>query len=104
MDWDDVISSDPADDLAIIRCFYGEDVFRPVLEGYQVVTKLPADFYPKLWLYLVRNMLWKAVIRTFMKYFEMNGKFFILNRENQADFKKFTYDRLFLGVNELKKL
>lgn len=41
---------------------------------------------------LLRNMLWKAVIRISMKYFEMTGDFFILSKENRASLKQFTYN------------
>lgn len=104
VDWDDVIVGDPVDDLAIMKCFYHDDVFGPVLEGYQEVVALPEHFYPKLWLFLLRNMLWKTVIRIFMGYFEMKGDFFLLSRDNRTSLQQFTYDRLHLAVNELRKL
>jgi aminoglycoside phosphotransferase (APT) family kinase protein len=104
VDWDDVIIGDPVDDLAILKCFYNDDIFQPLLEGYQDQIPLPDLFYPKLWLFLVRNMLWKAVVRTFMKYFEMDGNFFILNRDNRQSLRQFTFDRLNLGIQELRKL
>jgi len=104
VDWDDVISGDPIDDLAVERCFYGEDVFDPLLEGYKEVVKLPDDFYPRLWLYLIRNMLWKAVFRIFMGYFDMTVKVSLLNRSKDKSLREFTHDQLFLGINELSKL
>ncbi len=103
IDWDDAIIGDPVDDLAILKCFYNDDIFNPILDGYREVSPLPDLFYPKLWLYLIRNMLWKAVIRIFMKYFEMKDDFFILNRDNRSSLKQFTYDRLNLGIEELRK-
>ncbi|MEA2097267.1 MAG: phosphotransferase, partial [Candidatus Cloacimonadota bacterium] len=104
VDWDDVISGDPIDDLAVERCFYGEDVFNPMLEGYKEITSLPDDFYPRLWLYLIRNMLWKAVFRIFMKYMDMDVKVSLLNRSKDKSLKEFTYNQLYLGINNLKKL
>jgi len=103
IDWDDVVVGDPADDIAIMRCFY-DDLLEHVYEGYQEHTKISDTFRAKTSLYLVRNMLWKAVIRIFMKYFEMDHTFFMNNPENEKCLKKFTYDRLFMGIEEMKKL
>jgi hypothetical protein len=97
------VIGDAVDDLAILKCFYQDDVFLPVLEGYQEIRPLPNLFFPKLWLYLIRNMLWKTVIRITMKYFEMADKCFIANRDNNGSLKQFTHDRLLLGVRELHK-
>ncbi|MFC1627159.1 phosphotransferase family protein [Patescibacteria group bacterium] len=104
VDWDDVISGDPIDDLAVERCFYGEDVFNPLIEGYKEITSLPDDFYPRLWLYLIRNMLWKAVFRIFMKYMDMDIKVSLLNRSKDKSLREFTYNQLYLGINGLKNL
>ncbi len=104
VDWDDVISCDPVDDLAVVRCFYGEDIFVPLLNGYKEITPLPDDFYPRLWLYMIRNMLWKAVFRTFMKYFEIDVKTTLLNQDKKSTLKEFTRNQLFLAINELKKI
>lgn len=104
VDWDDVISGDPIDDLAIVRCFYGEDIFYPLLEGYKEVAPLPDDFYPRLWLYMIRNMLWKAVFRTLMNYFDMDSKIALLNQDKKGTLKEFTRSQLFQAIDELKKL
>ena len=37
----DVVVGDPVDDLSIVRCFYEDDVFLPVLDGYREVSELP---------------------------------------------------------------
>ncbi len=104
VDWDDVISGDPIDDLAVVRCFYDEDIFNPMLNGYQEVVKLPNDFYIRLWLHFIRNMLWKAVFRSFMGYFEVKEKALLLNRSKGKSLKQFTHERIYLGINGLKKL
>lgn len=103
VDWDDVIIGDPVDDISITRCFYNEDIFNPILEGYKEISPLPEDFYPRLWLFLIRNMLWKAVIRLFMNYFEIKNNLFILHDDHKGSLRQFTSDRLDLGINELKK-
>lgn len=94
VDWDDAVLGDPADDLAIVRCFYDDDVFEPLLMGYRQVRALPEDFDVRLWLYVLRNMLWKAKIRHFMGYFDMDGSFFIRSRENQDSLEAFTHKRI----------
>ncbi len=104
VDWDDVISGDPIDDLAVVRCFYGEDIFSPLLEGYAEVAPLPDDFYPRLWLYMIRNMLWKAVFRSFMKYFEIDRKIAVLNQDKKSTLREFTHNQLLLAISELKKI
>jgi aminoglycoside phosphotransferase (APT) family kinase protein len=103
IDWDDVISGDPADDIAVMRCFYNDDILGPVYRGYEEVTEMSDLFRAKTSLYLVRNMIWKSVIRIKMKYFEMNESF-LLNDDNQESLEQFTYDRLYMGVDELEKL
>lgn len=104
VDWDDVISGDPIDDLAVVRCFYQDDVFLPMLEGYGEVRELPDDFEVRLALYLIRNMLWKTVFRTNMKYFDFKEKEDLLNRDEAKSLKQFTYERLYQGIDALKKL
>jgi aminoglycoside phosphotransferase (APT) family kinase protein len=102
-DWDDVVVDDPVDDLSILRCFYEDDVLRPVLEGYSEVSTLPEDFWPRFWLYMLRNMLWKVVIRIDMGYFDIQGDFFIRNQDNQEDFRRFTYERLYTPIQKLRR-
>lgn len=102
IDWDDVVIGDPVDDIAIVKCFYDDTVMKPFLDGYREVGRLPDDFQARLSLYLVRNMLWKSVIRIFMKYFEMSGSFFILGPENRQSLRQFTMDRLMEGVKGLR--
>lgn len=104
VDWDDVIIGDPVDDIAITRCFYNEDIFNPIIEGYCEISPLPENFYPKLWIYLIRNMIWKAVIRIFMNYFEIKDDLFILHNDHKGSLRQFTLERLDMGIRELKKL
>jgi aminoglycoside phosphotransferase (APT) family kinase protein len=103
IDWDDVVIGDPVDDIAILKCFYNEEVLRPFLAGYREVAPLPDAFEAKLSLYLLRNMLWKAVIRLFMKYFDMTGSFFILGPENRRSLRQFTLDRIAEAMEGLRR-
>lgn len=103
VDWDDAILGDPVDDLAIVRCFYGDDVFDPLVESYTRAAALPDDFPVRLWLYVLRNMLWKAKIRHFMGYFEMGASLFISSRENRDSLEAFTRQRIERAVTELEQ-
>ena len=103
IDWDDAVIGDPVDDIAIVKCFYGPDVIGPFLEGYRETAPLPDDFEARLSLYLLRNMLWKAVIRIFMRYFDMTGDFFILGPENRTSLRQFTLDRIMEGLAGLRR-
>jgi len=104
VDWDDVVLGDPADDLAIVRCFYDEDVFGPLVAAYGKETSLPDDFDARVWLYVLRNMLWKAKIRHFMGYFQMGTSFFIRSRENQDSLEAFTHRRIQKAMDELERV
>ncbi len=104
IDWDDVIIGDPADDISVMKCFYNGDVLGPVYEGYEEVTKISDKFKARTSLYLVRNMLWKSVIRTKLNYFDKKKDFFLINDDNKSSLKEFTYNRLRQGIEELKQL
>ena len=104
VDWDDAVLGDPTDDLAIVRCFYDDEVFGPLVAGYTRRAALPEGFHARLWLYVLRNMLWKAKIRHFMGYFEMGSSFFIRSRENQGSLEAFTHQRIQQAMEELKRL
>ncbi len=104
IDWDDVIIGDPADDLSVLRCFYDEEVLTPVYEGYAEIAEVTDLFRAKTSLYLVRNMLWKAVIRTIMQYYENPEVFILHNRRHEKTLKELTYDRLYMGIEELRHL
>ena len=104
VDWDDVVSGDPADDLGIVRCFYDDDVWLALLDGYREIRPLPEDLEARVALYLTRNMLWKSMIRHYMGYFEMTGDFFILNPETAGGLEAATRKRLAMGIEGLERL
>ena len=82
IDWDDAVSGDPADDIGMLRCFYGGQFMEAVFAGYFDGQPAPEDFVRRTWLYCLRNMLWKTVIRDYMGYFQKGNDFF-LNRETE---------------------
>ncbi|AHF94432.1 hypothetical protein OPIT5_15725 [Opitutaceae bacterium TAV5] len=69
IDWDDAIAGDPMDDLSLLACFYDGPVIARALAGYVSVRPLPERHAERFWLHLLRNMLWKSVIRVGAGYF-----------------------------------
>lgn len=77
IDWDDTVVGDPTDDLSLMACFHSGDEMNALIEGYRSERPLPENFEPRFWLHLLRNMLFKAVIRVGAGYFHKNGDFFL---------------------------
>ncbi len=103
VDWDDAVIGDPADDIGILQCFHESDVLDAVYAGYTEVAPLPEPFVPRTALYMVRNLLWKAVVRTFMKYFDNSDNLFIGHSSHGGSLRKYTRDRLEQGLDILRK-
>ncbi|MCQ2388458.1 MAG: aminoglycoside phosphotransferase family protein [Kiritimatiellae bacterium] len=78
IDWDDAIVGDAMDDLSLMGCFHERDVVRRIVAGYEAVKPLPEDAAPRFWLDLLRNMVFKAVIRVGAGYFKRDAKFFLV--------------------------
>ena len=78
IDWDDAIIGDAMDDLSLMGCFHGAEVLSRIIAGYESVRPLPKDAAPRFWLCLLRNMLFKAVIRVGAGYFKRDGRFFLV--------------------------
>lgn len=93
IDWDDAISGDPVDDLSLLACFHPGDVVSAAIDGYREINILPDDFVPRFWLHLLRNMLFKAVIRVRGNYFDMPGDFF-MNNGGTNRLRQFTLERI----------
>ena len=72
-------------------------------KGYQTEQALPENLDIKLPLYTLRNMLWKAMIRHYMGYFEQTGNFFILNDDNRGSLRQFTIDKIMTALEMLKE-
>ena len=79
IDWDDTISGDPTDDISLIGCFHSGAEMRALVDGYIDVKGLPEEFERRFWLHLLRNMIFKAVIRVGAGYFEKSNNFFLIN-------------------------
>jgi fructosamine-3-kinase len=79
IDFDDCISGDPTDDLSLMGCFHSGDEMRMLFEGYKSVKPLPEEYERRFWLHLLRNIIFKAVIRVGAGYFEKGNGFFLVN-------------------------
>lgn len=77
IDWDDSIMGDPVDDISLMACFHPWDELKYIVEGYMRVRPLPDNFEKRFWLHLLRNILFKAVIRVGAGYFDRNDGFFL---------------------------
>lgn len=78
IDWDDCVGGDAMDDLSLLGCFHDGAFLRAAFEGYASVRALPADHVPRFWLHLLRNMIFKAVIRVGAGYFDHDSRFFLV--------------------------
>ena len=103
LDWDDVISGDPLDDLAVIKCFYQDDVWLPFIDEYQKNFSLGENASLRFWLYFLRNMIWKAVFRIDMGYFNVSSNRSFINSSEQT-LEEFTYSQIKLGIENLQRL
>jgi fructosamine-3-kinase len=95
IDWDDAISGDPMDDLALLACFHDADVLRRAFTGYSRVRPLPENHLPRFWLHLLRDMIVKAVIRVGAGYFTRNDGFYLIGAGSDgSDLETFTRSRI----------
>ena len=102
IDWDDVISGDPMDDLSLLGCFYDGAVLARALQGYAAVRPLPLDYRRRFWLHLLRNMIVKAVIRVESGYFDRDDSFFLIGAGSSGtDLKTATHARLMAALEGL---
>jgi len=92
IDWDDAISGDPTDDLSLLACFHTGAMVSAAIRGYVEERPLPDHFEKRFWLHLLRNMIFKAVIRVRGNYFDMPDDFFMNNGTH--DLKHFTLARI----------
>ena len=90
IDWDDAVLGDPTDDLSLIGCFHSGDEIRALVNGYTGVKPLPQAFEPRFWLHLLRNMIFKAVIRVGAGYFEKGNDFFLINSSEGGESLRLT--------------
>jgi len=61
-----------------VACFHDGAFLRHAFDGYASVRALPPDHVARFWLHLLRNMLFKAVIRVGAGYFDQGSGFFLI--------------------------
>ena len=105
IDWDDAISGDPTDDISLMACFHSTKEINAIMDGYQMTSPLPDNFFPRFWLHLLRNMIVKAVIRVGAGYFDRVNDFFLFSPQYRTgkEFQDFTVTRLNKALEGLKK-
>ncbi|MFA5713502.1 MAG: phosphotransferase, partial [Bacteroidales bacterium] len=102
IDWDDTILGDPTDDLSLMGCFHSNIEMRALFEGYMEVRDLPSQFDRRFWLHLLRNMIFKAVIRVGGGYFNKNDSFFLINSNGSGEsLLQTTRSRIFSAIDGL---
>lgn len=102
IDWDDAISGDPTDDLSLLACFHDSEFMMACLDGYQSIKPLPENFSKRFWLHLIRNMVFKAVIRVGSGYFKTGKDLFLLPPgATGKSLERITKDRLWAAYNGL---
>lgn len=103
IDWDDVISGDPTDDISLMACFHSGKEIISLIGGYESESILPENFELRFWLHLLRNMIFKAVIRVGAGYFKKDNAFFLINSDNDGGkaLYDFTHSRIELACKGL---
>ncbi len=102
IDWDDAVGGDPMDDVSLLGCFHDGRALGRVLEGYCSVRPLPAGHRRRFWLHLLRNMLFKAVIRVGAGYFDRSDSFFLIDPGGSGtDLRTFTFNRIQAALHGL---
>ena len=103
IDFDDVISGDPMDDLSLLACFHDAGFLERAFAGYASIRPLPTAHLRRFWLHLLRNMIVKAVIRVGAGYFERSDGFFLIPRgASGGTLREFTYARLRAALTGLR--
>jgi len=104
IDWDDVISGDPMDDISLLACFHDGACIARALAGYASARPLPADYIGRFWLHLLRNMIWKSVIRVDAGYFSRDSKFFLIGSGSSGgELREFTLGRIDRAIRGLRE-
>ncbi len=103
IDFDDAVGGDPMDDLSLLACFHDGPTLAAALAGYASVRPLPSEHRRRFWLHLLRNMIFKAVIRVGAGYFERTSVFFLIcSGVSGGDLRAFTLARLAAALRGLR--
>ena len=104
IDWDDAVSGDPADDLGVLRCFYDDDFIGPILKGYWGGESSSYDFECRIWLHMLRNMVWKTMLRHALGYFDKGTDFFVNTSATRKPLREATLERLNAALEKVRGL
>lgn len=85
IDWDDAVAADEMDDLSLLGCFHDGPVIAEALKGYISIKPRPPDHEGRFWLHLLRNMIFKSVIRVGAGYFDRSDGFFLVGTGLSGD-------------------
>lgn len=104
IDWDDCIAGDPMDDLSLLACFHDGAFLRAAFEGFESVRTLPHEHVRRFWVHLLRNMLFKAVIRVGAGYFHHGSAFFLVGANGSgATLREHTLRRIDQALRGLEE-
>lgn len=104
IDWDDAISGDPMDDLSLLGCFHNGATVTQALMSYASVRPLPENHRLRLWLHLLRNMIFKAVIRVGAGYFDRDNSFYLAGSPfSDKNLREFTLQRMDIALHGLHR-
>jgi fructosamine-3-kinase len=104
IDWDDCIAGDPMDDLALLGCFHDGAFLRAAFSGYASVRSLPEESGRRFWLHVLRNMIFKAVIRVGAGYFDHDSRFFLIGAGGSgASLREQTQARIAAALDGLRE-
>jgi fructosamine-3-kinase len=71
IDWEDALCGDPIFDIALWGTFmHHHEKLNFLIQGYETIAKLSSDFYLKYWLYYLRIILAKTVVRYRFDYYK----------------------------------
>jgi len=74
------------------------------LQGYAAVKPLPKNYLQRFWLHLLRNMIFKAVIRVGAGYFKRNDRFYLIDSGSNGEvFELFTRNRIEIALRGLNQ-
>lgn len=104
IDWDDTVIGDPADDLGIVNCFNNQEFMENLLAVYSLRHQVDDIFRVKIHFYTLRNMLWKAMIRHYMGYFDQDENFFLNKKDSNLSLKELTINKIMQSLEKLEKL
>ncbi|MFW6286417.1 MAG: phosphotransferase family protein [Candidatus Sumerlaeota bacterium] len=103
VDWDDAVAGDPADDLAMLRCFHDADYCTAVETAYWDGQTPDADFPVRIALHWFRNMLWKAMLRHQLGYFRPGAAAFLNALCADCSLEARTRELLDQSINALRR-